>query len=288
MRSITVDSNQREVTPHGTSAFPVEINQDDLSSFQDYHIRCHWHPELEISIVRSGQALYRLGSGTYALTGGQGLFINAKVPHMILSQSEEPAILTTFIIHPSFLYGTPESVIAAELFWPLQNSRRNAAIRLEPDTVRLFLRIDELNQARPFGYELQMKGLFCEAFFSLLSPWETELKHAAAIKESELETLDQILKILHETYAEPLNLGLLSEKVAMSKENCCRFFKRVTGQTLSAYLEDYRISQSLPLLAEGKLPIIQIAAQVGFSNAGRFSAAFVKRMQCTPRQYCRK
>ncbi len=68
----------------------------------------------------------------------------------------------------------------------------------------------------------------------------------------------------------------------MSKEGCCRFFKRMTGQTLSQYLENYRVSQSLNLLSDGKLPILQIAAQVGFSNAGRFSAAFQKRMDCTP------
>lgn len=65
----------------------------------------------------------------------------------------------------------------------------------------------------------------------------------------------------------------------MSKEGCCRFFKRMTGQTLS---------QSLNLLSDGKLPILQIAAQVGFSNAGRFSAAFQKRMGCTPRQYSQR
>lgn len=56
----------------------------------------------------------------------------------------------------------------------------------------------------------------------------------------------------------------------------------MTGQTLSQYLENYRVSQSLNLLSDGKLPILQIAAQVGFSNAGRFSAAFQKRMGCTP------
>lgn len=44
----------------------------------------------------------------------------------------------------------------------------------------------------------------------------------------------------------------------MSKEGCCRFFKRMTGQTLSQYLENYRVSQSLNLLSDGKLPILQM------------------------------
>ncbi len=82
-------------------------------------------------------------------------------------------------------------------------------------------------------------------------------------------------------FPECLNETIASQ-TAMSKEGCCRFFKRMTGQTLSQYLENYRVSQSLNLLSDGKLSILQIAAQVGFSNAGRFSAAFQKRMGCTP------
>ena len=88
-------------------------------------------------------------------------------------------------------------------------------------------------------------------------------------------------------FPECLNETIASQ-TAMSKEGCCRFFKRMTGQTLSQYLENYRVSQSLNLLSDGKLPILQIAAQVGFSNAGRFSAAFQKRMGCTPRQYSQR
>ncbi|MFQ8720005.1 helix-turn-helix domain-containing protein [Enterocloster sp.] len=77
----------------------------------------------------------------------------------------------------------------------------------------------------------------------------------------------------------------LSGCISMTKGSCCRFFKKMTGQTLSQYLESYRISRSLSFLAEGTLSVTQVAAQVGFSNPGRFSAAFSRRMHCTPRQY---
>ena len=288
MRTITVDHNQQELTPHGTPTFPVEINHDDLSSFADSHIRCHWHQELEISIVCHGQAVYQLGSGTYTLGKGQGIFVNARVPHTVLPAPDEPAILTTFIIHPSFMYGMEDSSIATEPFHPLMSSRDHAAIPLSPEIVALFLQIDRLYQLKPFGYQLKIKGLFCDAFFALLTSRKEELRCLSIVRESDLANLEQILTLLHENFAEPLNLGLISDELAMSKESCCRFFKRMTGQTLSQYLENYRISQSLPLLLDGSLPVTQVAVQVGFSNPGRFSAAFVKRMHCTPRRYSRK
>lgn len=288
MRTVVTDGNLRELTTHGTAGFPVEINHDDLCGFQSCRIRRHWHPEMEISIVRQGQACYEVGSDRFALEAGEGIFINAGVPHGISPQTESPTILTTFIVHPAFLYGSPDSILAEELFRPLANSGKLSVIRLRPETTAAFLQIEALNRQRPFGYALKVKGLFCEGFYSLLSPYAEVLRQAPAVREQDMQTLDQILQILHRTYSEPLNLQTIASQTAMSKEGCCRFFKRMTGQTLSQYLENYRVSQSLNLLSDGKLPILQIAAQVGFSNAGRFSAAFQKRMGCTPRQYSQR
>lgn len=285
MRTVVTDGNLRELTAHGTAGFPVEINEDDLNSFQDRRIRRHWHPEMEISIVRQGQAHYTLGTDSFVLNAGEGVFINTGVSHAIAPQTEMSAKLTTIIVHPAFLYGSPDSTVAEELFRPLVNSSRLSSIRLAPETIDVFLKIELLNRQRPFGYALQVKGLFCQGFFSLLSPYTEVLQHTSSLREQDTQTLDKILEILHSTYSEPLNLQRIAGQTAMSKEGCCRFFKRMTGQTLSQYLESYRISQSLSLLSDGKLPILQVAAQVGFSNAGRFSAAFQKKMGCTPRQY---
>ena len=81
MRTIEVDANQRELSPHGTLLYPLEINHDDLSTFQNGFVRCHWHEELELSIVRSGRACYTLGGGVHVLQAGEGILINANVPH---------------------------------------------------------------------------------------------------------------------------------------------------------------------------------------------------------------
>lgn len=51
------------------------------------------------------------------------------------------------------------------------------------------------------------------------------------------------------------------------------------------YLEEYRVAQGLALLQQGEMSVTEIALHCGFSNAGRFSAAFCRRMHCTPREY---
>lgn len=288
MQKIRTDETQRETTVHGSVAFPVEINHDDLSGFENQYIRCHWHPEMEISIVCQGEAIYHLGSGTYTLQAGQGVFINTKIPHTVMPKSSQPVMLLTLIVHPSFLYGTPESIIATKLIQPLVTSGKLTAVLLEQKSLELFFQIERYNEEKPFAYELLIKGLFCEAFFSIFSSREEELKAFTTLPESDLKKLDSILQILHSEYEKPLNLRELSAELGISREGCCRFFKKITGQTLSQYLETYRIAQSLPLLKEGNLSVVQVAETVGFRNAGRFSAAFARQMECTPKKYCCK
>lgn len=165
MQKIHTDKTQRETTVHGSVAFPVEINHDNLSSFENQYIRCPWHPEMEISIVCQGEAIYHLGSGTFTLQAGQGVFINAKIPHTVLPKSAQSVMLLTLIVHPSFLYGTPESVIATELIQPFAISGKLTAVLLEKQSLDIFFQIERYHEEKPFAYELLIKGLFCEAFF---------------------------------------------------------------------------------------------------------------------------
>ena len=60
----------------------------------------------------------------------------------------------------------------------------------------------------------------------------------------------------------------------MSRENCCRFFRQMTGRTISGYLNDYRISRGTHLLNTTDLTVSDIASMTGFSSASRFAAAF--------------
>ena len=80
---IETDENLRELCVHGTPDFPLQINHDDISDFQDNYIRCHWHSELEISIVTEGKVLYLAGGRSFRLDTGYGLIINADTPHMM-------------------------------------------------------------------------------------------------------------------------------------------------------------------------------------------------------------
>ena len=59
----------------------------------------------------------------------------------------------------------------------------------------------------------------------------------------------------------------------------------MTGKTITHYLEEFRVRQSLPLVQSGQYSMAQIAELSGFSNASRFAQAFRTHIGCNPGDY---
>lgn len=74
------DSAGRELTVHGTAAFPIACYHDDLEAAP---VPWHWHEELELLIASEGGVLAAAAGEKYTLAEGDGLFINAGVLHAL-------------------------------------------------------------------------------------------------------------------------------------------------------------------------------------------------------------
>ena len=82
-----------------------------------------------------------------------------------------------------------------------------------------------------------------------------------------------------------VSLQALADEVHLSREVCCRLFKKMTGKTVTGYLEEYRANKSFSLVQSGQYSMAQIADMVGFSNASRFARAFRRQFGCNPGEY---
>ena len=290
MRYITIetDENQKETSPHGSVEFPMEIHHDHLYEFSDRYIGCHWHDELEIPVVVQGKIRYRLQDKSIDLQEGEGIVINSRIPHSAAPVGQEEPVLLTVIFHPAFLYGTPSNAIYQKLIRPYLSSPGLSGILLDRLQVQRMGQIDSLYQSASFGFELEIQSLLTHLFYELLSCRQSFLEERPKQGEESLSRLQLLLDAIHQNYASPLSLSELAARICVSRESCCRFFKKMTGKTIFQYLEDYRVSQGALLLQDDRYSITQIAYQVGFGNPGRFAAAFAGRMGCTPRQYRQK
>ena len=109
------DADRRELAPHGTLLCPMEVHHDDPSLFLGGVIPCHWHEEIELSVVQQGRVEYTLGGGRRVLSAGEGILINVNVPHAYAPLSEGNVELLTVIVHPAFLSGLPGSAVECAL-----------------------------------------------------------------------------------------------------------------------------------------------------------------------------
>ena len=72
-RTILVDSARRELEKHGTETFPMTVNHDDLWSFEGKNVPIHWHNDLEINLIREGEAVFQVYQKSYRVRTGDGM-----------------------------------------------------------------------------------------------------------------------------------------------------------------------------------------------------------------------
>lgn len=288
---IEVDEHQKELREHGTVSFPMTVHHDNLRFFQGQCIRFHWHPALEIVLVQKGTIQYQIHRQTFTLSPGKGLLINSNVPHSTYPCQNEDVQLITILIQPVFLYDTWGNDIERNCIRPFLCNQNLPCILLDSsfpkdlEIMELFQKIDLYFSRKPYGFQLKIKSLICDAFFRLLTLHQEKLKGWVPANEEDLSRLQTLLDYLHTHYEEPLSLQTLSLHIHLTREACCRFFKKMTGKTITQYLTDYRISQSLPLLLSGRYSVSQIAQLTGFSSSSRFACAFRDRTGQNPKEY---
>lgn len=83
----------------------------------------------------------------------------------------------------------------------------------------------------------------------------------------------------------PPTLGELAVACRMSTRHLMRAFRKETGLTLGAYVEQVTIERAKQQLRETRTPIASIASDAGFATAAGFSAAFRRTVGQTPRNF---
>lgn len=314
-KKIYVDDHNRELSAHGTETFPVTVNHDDLWMFEGRNVPIHWHNEIEFCLPRKGTAVCQIYQESYTIPAGSAILIGSNVPHSCHSLTGESVLYSSIIAAPEFISGEIGGDVERKCMRPFLEGSAGPCIRIDggeadgtesngigadgtesngigSEPRRLLQMLDEIDRLyteKPLCHELRIKGLLCEILAALLpeayrNPANKRLQSVPA-SSAELERLQLTLDYLHQHYDSVVSLQELADLTHLSREACCRSFRRMTGKSITEYLQEYRVTQSLPLIRSGRYSISQVAELCGFSNASRFAAAFRKRMGINPGHY---
>ena len=286
---IHIEKNQKEIKDHGSFAFPVNVSIENIQSYEQSSFLWHWHPEIELTWIVSGEMEYHVNDRQYILKEGEGLFGNSNTLHSGYMKDGKECTYLSVTFHPRFLYGYENSILQTKYVDYITENEEWASLHLEKNIIwhqeilYWVKMIYEMSQEPPVDFELQVH-------MQLLQIWQKLYQYFASLPEREkkpqlhLQRLRDIVSYIQEHYAEEISLEEVAEQVNICKSECCRFFKKHMNMTIFDYILFLRIQKSLPLLKSGE-SVTEVAGRVGFSSPAYYGQIFKRYMKCTPREY---
>ena len=289
--NIPIDQNQMETTVHGSFSFPIAVYQQILSKNVLGFINWHWHEEIQFCCVTRGAVRFHVNEREYLLQEGEGIFVNSGYLHMSRPAGGPESTYLCLDVNPRLLGSYPGSVFDREYVAPYLRDPSMAHQILRPDepwqkkVLDGVERIYRFHEERGFGYEWHIVSELGQMWLLMLEHREDTLRDRSSQRGHSDAAVQAILTYLHTHYAEHITLPEIAKSVSFSQGECCRLFKRVTGETIFAYLQSYRLAQSVWMLRQGELSVSQIAYESGFCSTSYFIEIFKRNFGVTPHQF---
>jgi AraC family transcriptional regulator len=142
---------------------------------------------------------------------------------------------------------------------------------------------DDLRQNHPFGrvYGDSLLAALGTALISHLTPAQTA-EPAGPLTSRQLQL---VTSYIHDSLAKEIRLRDVATLVGYSEFHFHRLFSRTTGMRLHEFITQARLEQAERLLRQSDFSVGQIAAEVGFSDAGHLSRHMRRRRGLSPSEF---
>jgi len=274
-------------------AFPLDVAE--FSFGQSYDFRVNRHDYFEMMYVLSGKAEIQIQERRLLLGTGDLVIIGAGLDHSLISSphtslqvldlfflpeivrstsvgGDDVAYLTPFLVQDSaFPHIVPAtSDVPAKVAELIRNIQRD----LPASSSRA-----RLSAVTNLKMALTLLGDFYSAF--------NVSSETFGRQERDLRRIGPLFEHLERHYGEPLHVADAARLCAMSASHFMSFFKRVTGQSFLAYVNQFRIAKAHVLLTSTDQSISEIAQELGFCDQSHFGETFRRVVGMSPRAYRR-
>lgn len=287
---VPVDSTLCATLKIGSDAFPFMLFHDDLNNFVRGFVNWHKQKEIEISVIIEGSVRVCLLNEEHRLYPGDIFTILPGTLHSIQPVEDLPGKYFTLIFDPCLLTGHSASFFEQSFYTPVISSGKGYYCLTErsgsySDSIRKALfSIYDHDPVYNIQIQLEIQRTLQDIWLLLFEHVFQKSASAYNHNRQDGKILD-MLEYLHTHYAEKFSLNAMAEHHHISRGECCRYFKKMMGMTITEFLLDYRLSKAAQQLTLTQASITGIAYSVGFHSASHFTEEFRKKTGQTPTQY---
>lgn len=272
-----------ELVQRGTQDFPIELYHVDRFHTR-YEMSAHWHGEIELVRVISGELDMRLNNNVYKVKENEIIFINPETVHQATPRDcvYESIVFNTDLIPttdigPLFLV---DSLKNHEYI--IEEYHKNLSSAYSKAINKLF----SVMKSRSSGYKFKVIGALYELFGEIVDSHMFHPTESAPLSaDRNVPKLRAVLSYIRNNYDSAITLGDMAETAGMSPKYFCYFFKEMTTKTPVEYLNSYRIEKASRKLLNTDMSVTAVAFSCGFNDLSYFIKTFKAIKGITPAKY---
>ncbi len=274
-----------------------KTNQESLmvqiDNAKDSFSSRHYHPELQITLVKLGYGTCFIGDNIQHYKKGDIFIIGPNLPHVFRPDKSgdykktDAHLVSVYFNKDVFgetFYQLPELKEISTFF---DLSGRGMKIR-EEYQLPFSNKIELLSDTKGFERVLVLLELLNMASNAQNWQYISSMSFSSPQKASDNETINSVFEFLMNNYHKEVHLKQVAGIANLSPNAFCRYFKSKTRNSFTEFLMKIRIGNASSLLLEKDLSIAEIAYLCGFNNISNFNRQFKRVNKCTPVEYRKK
>ncbi|NVO19913.1 MAG: AraC family transcriptional regulator [Bacteroidetes bacterium] len=249
----------------------------------------HFHPEIELTYIVSGRGKRYIAGNVSDFNEGDLVLLPQNIPHCWRSESTEvqEGLCSAIVIQFSFQKLKESPALFPELSGISEFLEQSlSGIRIGGAAQQaIALKMKKCIESNEFENFI----LFMEILQLIVECREKESLDDLPVNFSgsagQTERFQRVFSYLIEHYQEDVSLKQVSDIACMAPTAFCRYFRQITGRSLTEVLTEFRINHACGLLKSTDDPVSGICFESGFGNLSHFTRVFKQLKSTTPLQY---
>ena len=248
----------------------------------------HFHPEYELIYIEGASGTRHVGEHISTFTDSDLVLIGSFVPHLNFDYGIKTSYLKEVLHFNSDFCSTVLQQIVEMPYVPRLMEQSQYGIAFYGKTKEYVgRRMKALYKMT--GFEQLLEVFKILKFLS--ESEEFELLNQKPVLSSKLKSkqlrLQKVYEYIGANYQNKIGVADAAGLLNLGNEALCRYFKKVSGNTFTNFLNQYRITQAKRLLLSGK-NITETFHESGFESLSYFTRVFKKVTGENPSEFKRR